>query len=168
MRDIDIYQDEQGYFSMGPARFIHRADRRGPRVGKFVATIYCDRGTIREPFNNLLNHTLDEESRLFQVEELLERASKPPEGLRIGIQPWASHPPPVNETDLWVGRILSETYSSWGMFSHWQLEAVGHSEEECESGIRSRLRLAADDALPPHCVILAPSIKPEPQRMVAV
>lgn len=166
MRDsIDIYQDANGYFSMGPARFIHGSG--GVRFGEFIGTIYCDRGVIRDPVDDTLVHVLYGKPRPFKISELLERAAKPPYGLRIARHPWASLPPPVNETELWVGRILSEQYSSWGPFSYWKLEAIGHSERECESEIRSRFGLAADAVLPPYCVILAPSLKAERSSSIA-
>lgn len=156
---IDIYQDAQGYFSMAPVRFIPGSG--GVRFGEFIGTIYCDRGAIREPVDDTLVHSLDGERRPFEVSEPLKRAAKPPEELRIALDPWASQPPPVNETDLWIGWVLSEAYSTWGPFSHWKIEAVGHSEGKRESEIRSRLGLAADQALPPYCVILAPSPRTE-------
>ena len=152
---IDIYQDAEGYFAMGPARFIHGSGG-GARCGEFIGTVYCDRGVIREPVDDTLVHCLYGEPRPFEVSELLERAAKPPEGLRIAIHPWASQPPPVNETELWIGRILSDADSAWGPFSYWKLEAVGRSEGECESGIRGRLGLPANEPLPSHVVILPP------------
>ncbi len=51
---IDIYQDAKGHFPMGAARFIHRPRDGGPRCREFVGTIYCDRGHIRQPFDETL------------------------------------------------------------------------------------------------------------------
>ncbi len=102
-----------------------------------------------------LVHVLNGEPRPFEVSALLERAAKPPEGLRIALHPWASHPPPVNHTEWWYGSIF-DPYST---LVRWKLEAVGRNERECESQIRIRLELAVDAPLPPYCAILPPSFR---------
>ena len=157
MRTIDIYKDARGYFSGPAARNIQEADRLCR--GEFIGTVYCDHGHIREPFNDTLVHELDGEPRWFDVGELLERVAKPPVGLRFGLDPWASQPPPYNTSEEWIGRILSPPkYTGWvGLFRVWERRASGLSEDECEAKIRRLIGLWADEPLPAYVSILPPS-----------
>ncbi len=149
---IDIYQDEQGFFSLRPARNIQEAHRICQ--SEFIGTVYCDLGHVREPFDDTLFHVLDDgRQQSFEVGELFERSSKPPKGLRIGIG--SNLPPPPNYRDVWVARIFASAYSSWGLVRVWVAEWPG-SERECELHIRKRCRLSADEPLPSDVAILAP------------
>lgn len=152
---IDVYQDEQGCFSLRPARNLQEARRI--YEAEFIGTVYCDTGQVRDPFGDTLIHVLnDGRQRSFDVIELFERSSKPPKGLRIGIG--ADNPPPPNYRDVWVARILTARYSNVGPYMVWEPEWSG-SERECELRIRQRLRLSADEPLPSCVAILPPLLE---------